>query len=29
VNKLADIDMAVLEQLVTDAWAAMAERYPG
>lgn len=29
VNKLADIDMAVLEQLITDAWEAMAERYPG
>jgi hypothetical protein len=29
VNKLADIDMAVLEELVSDAWAAMAERHPG
>lgn len=29
VNKLADIDMAVLEALVCHAWARMAERYPG
>ena len=28
VNKLADVDMAVLEALVADAWAAMGERYP-
>jgi hypothetical protein len=28
VNKLADVDMAVLETLIADAWAAMAERYP-
>lgn len=28
VNKLADIDMMVLEALVADAWRAMEERYP-
>ncbi len=28
VNKLADIDMTVLEALVADAWAAMTERHP-
>jgi hypothetical protein len=28
VNKLADIDMTVLEQLIADAWDAMGERYP-
>lgn len=28
VTKLADIDPAVLEQLIADAWAAMVERYP-
>lgn len=28
VNKLADIDMAVLEQIVADDWAAMQRLYP-
>lgn len=28
VNKLADVDMTVLEQLIADAWDAMRERYP-
>lgn len=28
INKLADIDGAVLEQLVRDGWEHMAERYP-
>jgi hypothetical protein len=28
VNKLADVDLAVLEQLIADAWDAMGERYP-
>ncbi|HEY1125898.1 MAG TPA: DUF1801 domain-containing protein [Sphingobium sp.] len=28
VNKLADVDMAVLEALIADAWDAMRERYP-
>jgi hypothetical protein len=28
VNKLADVDMAVLEELIADAWDAMGERYP-
>ena len=28
VNKLADVDMTVLEQLIADAWVAMGERYP-
>ena len=28
VNKLADVDLTVLEQLIVDAWDAMAERYP-
>ena len=28
VNKLADVDMTVLEALVADAWDAMSERYP-
>ncbi len=28
VNKLADVDLTVLEQLIADAWDAMGERYP-
>lgn len=28
VNKLADVDMTVLEALIADAWDAMRERYP-
>ena len=28
VNKLADVDMTVLEALIADAWQAMAEQYP-
>lgn len=28
INKLADVDMAVLEQLTRDAWADMNARYP-
>jgi hypothetical protein len=28
VNKLADVDMGVLEQLIADAWAIMGKRYP-
>jgi hypothetical protein len=28
VNKLADVDLSVLEQLIVDAWDAMGERYP-
>ncbi len=28
VNKLADVDMAVLEKLVRDGWAYMAKAYP-
>jgi hypothetical protein len=29
INKLADIDMVVLEALVRQSWLSMAERYPG
>lgn len=28
LNKLADIDQAVLEELIADSWAEMARRYP-
>ena len=28
VNKLADVDMGVVEQLVRESWEAMARRYP-
>lgn len=28
IKKLADVDMAVLEELVSASWAEMAERYP-
>ncbi len=28
VNKLADVDLTVLETLIADAWEAMGERYP-
>lgn len=28
VNKLADVDMGVLAQLIADAWAIMGKRYP-
>jgi hypothetical protein len=29
INKLADVDMSVLRDLVTESWAEMARRYPG